>query len=128
MEDILERVDKSGGSDKLERFLGRKFPHVLRTPPPSKPVDLDRYFQTGLLTYPRRRVFRGAPGELRATLDKFVRDKIKYDHLLVDGAAYVEYLEKSDAPLVNKIPAKNWILRRHKESLNDDSSHAQKAP
>lgn len=120
MVELLKEMEKiPGGVEKLFEFLEKHYPHMIvreqkaeakKAPAPVKsPVGpVFQHFNPNVLTYPRRQVLEGE--DLRQRVQEFMLDKIKGDFVIVDGKAYVEFLERGDAPLADKIPAKNWQI------------------
>lgn len=104
------------GYEQLLVFLRKSYPSMIvaevgqtQAAPaavPSGPVF--PYFNPGILTYPRRQVFEG--GNLAKTVREFCLDKIKSDFVIVDGKAYVEYLERGDSAVAGAVPLKNWQI------------------
>jgi hypothetical protein len=127
MVELLKEFERMPGAvDKLFEFLSKHYPHMIvkeqQSQPPkivdkAEPVAVPKlgqggtifpYYNPQILTYPRRQVFEG--GDLDRRVREFLLDKLKSDFVIVDGKAYVEYLDRSDAQLVNKIPQKNWQI------------------
>lgn len=115
MVELLKEIDKvPGGADRLFTFLKQHYPNMLvkedaePTPRAVPSGEVFPYFNPGLLTYPRRQIFTGA--NLQKQVAEFLLDKLKSDSVVVGDTAYVEYLERGDAALADKIPAKNWLI------------------
>lgn len=119
MVELLKELEKiPEGVEKLFEFLQKHYPHMIvketaaqpeKKAAPAKPVGpVFSHFNPNVLTYPRRQILEGE--DLRQRVQEFMLDKIKGDFVIVDGKAYVEFLERADAPLVDKIPAKNWQI------------------
>ncbi len=122
MHEILTIIDEKGDGPELARFLRAYYPYMIIDDEKPKEIHvdsagLDKLFGSGILTFPRRRIIYDEPFRLKATVQKFVSDKINYEFLLAHDKAYVEYLEKGEEKLVSKIPAKNWVLR-NKDNAN----------
>jgi hypothetical protein len=101
MEELVKVVATSGRSDALEDFLRVKFPNSLETlPPPFDPITVN------ILTYPHRHIVRG--GNLQNVVMVFVADKFKYEYVIVNGVAYIEYINNDESDMV--IPHKNWVI------------------
>lgn len=114
MIELLREVEKEGGTDKLFEFLQAHYPHMLvnedTLPVKVKTADdpIFPYFNPALLTYPRRRIIEGA--DLKKKVQEFLLDKGTCDYVIVGGRAYIEYLDRKDAAIVDKIPAKSWKI------------------
>ncbi len=119
MVELLKEVEKvPEGVEKLFGFLEKHYPHMIvreasaQRPEPKKqtqPVGpVFQQFNPNILTYPRRQILDG--DDLKQRVQEFMLDKIKGDFVIVDGKAYVEFLERVDVPLAEKIPAKNWQI------------------
>lgn len=125
MVELLKEFEQIPGAvEKLFEFLSKHYPHMIlkedqptKAPAKSQPAPAPKpnlggavfpYFNPQILTYPRRQIFEGDDLERRAK--EFLLDKLKSDFVIVDGKAYVEYLERADAQLESKIPQKNWQI------------------
>jgi len=112
MMEVLDAIEDFGGSDELAKFLQQHYPQVIKVESTSD--VLDRYFNSGLLTFPRRCTISAPKGQLLSRIKEFISDKIKYDYLIVGRVAYIEYLTEDDRQVIDQIPKDNWILVRHK--------------
>jgi hypothetical protein len=87
-------------------FIKSTFPFVISEPVSPKDEMLNKLFNNGLLTFPRRKVLNQGSSE-------FVSDKLK-SLVYFDGSKYyIEYLEKDDQHLIDKIPAEKWYLSKY---------------
>lgn len=119
MVEFLRRIDTEGGGDKLLDFLVNHFPHVIDEPTirNSQHITDDGIFEhynPTILTYPRRQIFVGEKRELKKKVREFLLDKLKSDSLIIEGRAYVEYLEQSDAIIAHQIPQQNWQIAQYR--------------
>lgn len=110
MKSTLSELNKLNANDSLEIFLRKHYPHMIEERKKSNLVF--KNYNPTLLTFPRRMIISGDDIE-RKVLD-FVSDKIKYDFIVVDGIAYVEYLTTDDKNIVGRLPASSWQVRRYK--------------
>lgn len=118
MVELLKELEQiPGATEKLFEFLKKHYPYMIvdeSVAPSASPIPVTDagpifpHFNASILTYPRRQVFEGP--NLQKRLQEFLLDKIKSDSVIVDGKAYVEYLERGDAALVDKVPQKNWQI------------------
>lgn len=119
MSDVLEEIDQAGGGDALLEFLGKHYPHTLSNKPSvnqqeAEHDDVFPYYNPNILTYPRRQIFVGPPRLLRNRTREFLLDKLKGDHIIIGERVYIEYLEKGDAVIADKIPARNWLISQYR--------------
>jgi hypothetical protein len=115
MTDVLTKIDQAGGGDDLCDFLLNHYPYVIdgidfTAVKPNRPVF--EYYNPDILTFPRRIVFTGS--NLKRQVNSFVIDKIKYDSIIVDGVAYVEYLTSEDKGIMYSIPSENWQIASYR--------------
>lgn len=118
MVEFLKELEKMpGGAEKLFEFLEKHYPHmIVRDSSAQKPWSEPKrsvdpvfpQFNPNVLTYPRRQILDGE--DLVRRIQEFMLDKIKGDFVIVDGKAYIEFLERVDASLVDKIPLRNWLI------------------
>lgn len=116
MVELLKELERMPGAvEKLFEFLNKHYPYMIvkEGQPPSKVSSSQSdlvfsYYNPQILTYPRRRIFEGV--DLERQVKEFLLDKLKSDFVIVNGKAYVEYLEQSDAQLVNEVPQNNWQI------------------
>jgi hypothetical protein len=107
MEQFLTKINQAGGMAELTNFLRSHYPHsIVETN-----NEWDRLFNSGILTYPKRKILFGPPEELSKIIAEFVSDKITYEAMIIDNRAYVEYLDKGDEHLSDQIPAQKWLIR-----------------
>lgn len=128
MLELLKRIEAmDGGADKLEAFISKNYAHMMITDDATpRPVPVQsqtvqqvfQYYNPNLLTYPRRIVFEGDERSLAKTINEFVLDKIKYDSLILNGKAYVEYLTQADRLIINSIPVTNWQIAAYRLKNN----------
>lgn len=116
MHEILAIIDKDGHGVELGDFLRSHYPYMISEDDvdkvlPSDVSELDRLFGSGILTYPKRKIIFGKKDKLIKTVRQFLSDKPNYEFMVADDKAYVEYLDKGEEHLVDKIPAGNWFLR-----------------
>jgi hypothetical protein len=116
MHEVLAAIDMNGNGVELGDFLRSHYPYMISEDDinrvlPSDESELDRLFGIGVLTYPKRKIIFGSKKRLMATVRQFVSDKTNYEFMIADGKAYVEYLDKGEEHLADKIPAGNWLLR-----------------
>lgn len=108
----LDIIKKAGGSEQLVDFLHSNYPHVIKADP--LVVQLDHYFMPGLLTFPHRCVIESPKARLQTKIQEFIRDKFKYDYLIVGKQAYIEYLTADEQHIADQVPVANWILARYR--------------
>lgn len=117
MVELLKEMETIPGAvDKLFDFLGKHYPTMIlkdqqgssEPPRPTKQPPVFPYYNPSIVTYPRRLVLEG--DDLKRQVQEFLLDKIKSDYVIVDGKAYVEYLERGDAAIADRVPAKNWLI------------------
>lgn len=118
MKEILDVIANKGGTTLLLSFLSQKFPHILHDSDPKR----DKHgvfpeYVPGLLTYPRRLIFKGSQSALKETIDKFVANKPHHDSIVIDDVAYVEYLEPNEAGMLADIPEESWLIRAYRNNL-----------
>lgn len=125
MIELLREIEKEGGTDKLFGFLQAHYPHMLvgedAPPPRVKMVDdpIFPYFNPALLTYPRRRIIEGE--NLKQRVQEFLLDKGTCDYAIVGDRAYVEYLDRKDAAIIDKIPLRNWLIAQWRSRQSTSS-------
>jgi hypothetical protein len=114
----LKEIEAKGGGEALMAFLEKNYPTmVIHEPTPMK-ADAEVFpgYNPGILTYPRRTMMTGP--ELERRVQRFMGDKLKSDHIIVNGVAYIEYLLPEDAALVAKIPDRNWMVRAYRSRMS----------
>ena len=96
-------------SKKFIEFIEVNFPFMVKRKQQQVAVDpeFDKLFRSNVLTYTRRTIVYN-------NLHDFVADKLKYDVYNDSEKYYVEYLEKSDMAIADKIPEDKWILSKYK--------------
>ena len=110
MERVLHEIERTGGSNKLGKFLRENHPHIIKESPT---YSWQTTFKTGLLTFPRHKILQSDdPAALVMRVNQFLSDKIKYEYVIVDDKAYIEYLEKGDESVLAKLPDDKWVLRK----------------
>lgn len=117
MVEILQEIDKLDDNGKLADFLSKQYPHMLEGLHDNVVKSDDNvfeYYNPSILTYPRRIIFTGDRRSLLKTVNEFVLDKIKYDSIIVGQNAYVEYLNKTDIAVVEKVPSSNWQIAAYR--------------
>lgn len=112
---LLDKIVARGGQTLLYAFLSEKFSYIVHNVDPK----MDQHgvfpgFIPGLLSYPRRMIFRGAPATLESVIDKFVSDKTYHDSIILDNVAYIEYLNQNEVDLIDKIPEGNWMIKAYR--------------
>jgi hypothetical protein len=115
MVSLLDKIYDRGGQTLLYSFLSQKFPYIVQSADPKQ--DQHGVFPgyvPGLLSYPKRIVFKGAPHTLESVITKFTADKTHFDSLILDNVAYVEYLDQGDIDLFEQIPEDNWLIRAYR--------------
>ncbi len=124
MVELLKEFEQVPGAvDKLFDFLQKHYPYMIvkdqaDAKPKAAPVSIKSaskvggeifpYYNPQIMTFPRRQIFEG--DDLERRVKEFLLDKIKSDFVIVDGKAYIEYLERADSRLEKKIPQKNWLI------------------
>ena len=119
MKDLLGQIQKNGGSDAISDFLRKHYPHMIEGGVvANSDGDFDNIFihyNPIVLTYPRRIIFTGPSRELQKKVREFIIDKIKSDYIILGERAYIEYLEKIDEMIMNKIPLSNWQIAAYRQ-------------
>lgn len=111
---VLKQIQADeGGEEKLMSFLNDKFPYVLDAPVRLKKANAFGDFYTNVLTFPRRHIMQGEGLEDR--VKEFLKGKLVTDHIIIDGVAYIEYLNSTDKHLQNKIPENNWRIAAYRK-------------
>ncbi len=112
MIETLKEIDSAGGTAKLLEFLRSHYPHMLviddRSKQTHSDVNIFPYYNPNILTYPRRQIFSGDDVEFQ--VKEFLINKISSDYVIINGKAYVEYLESSDIHVKDKVPLNNWLI------------------
>lgn len=118
----IEAVE--GGGAKLLDFLTKHYPTMLidengnrpqRAEPNVGTDDIFEHYNPAVLTYPRRIILTGR--DVKKQVAEFLLDKVKSDSLVVGERAYVEYLTRADAHLVDQVPQKNWKIAAWRAKL-----------
>lgn len=118
MKDLLEQIQKNGGSDAVSDFLRKHYPHMIEGGTAASNSDFDNVFvhyNPIVLTYPRRIIFTGPARELQKKVREFTIDKIKSDYIILGERAYIEYLDKTDEIIMSKIPLSNWQIAAYRQ-------------
>jgi len=107
----MERMHSIIMGDQLKahqfiEFIKKNFPFMIKITPKIQNTELDKLFSQKLLTYPRRAI-------VYSNLHDFLSNKLKFEVFNDTEKYYVEYLEKSDMALLDKIPDDKWILRKY---------------
>jgi hypothetical protein len=120
MIDTLGEIEKLDGGDRLIAFLTQHYPHMLvadtneRVPTqaaqPAGDDEIFGHYNPNILTYPRRLILVGAEHELKRKVQSFLVDKIRSDFVIVGDKAYVEFLNRGDEGVLDKVPVKNWLI------------------
>lgn len=129
MREILTIINESGGEPELTRFLLEKHPEVIMKDR-YKIIDKTRltdeifgYYNPSILTFPRRIIIEGK--QVRLKIEEFIKDKLKYDYIILGDKAYIEYLIYGDKNIVEKIPDSNWKIREYRngkeKAVKDDA-------
>ena len=123
MVEVLKEIDKTGGDDLIE-FLQKHYPHMLSGQSTIRQQNEDaqalkddnvfQHYNPNILTYPRRQIFVGPRSMLNGKVQEFLLDKIRGDHIIVKGRAYIEYLEKGDTAIADQIPQSNWQISQYR--------------
>lgn len=122
MIDLMGKIEaRPGGRDVIVEFLRANFPSMLdyAGAPVSKPapsavpgVQLPQVpfeWNGNSLTFPKRAVLDNPdPAALRAEVDRLVSDKLRYDFVILQDKAYVEYVPANHAKILDQIPVSNW--------------------
>ncbi len=113
MIDILEEIQKIGGDEQLLRFLNENYPHVINN---EAKAGIDKHgvfpgYNENIVTYPHRKIFTD-----KKEADKLISKKGRYDYIIVGDLIYVEYLERSEDHLFDKIPDKNWQIAAYRKN------------
>lgn len=116
MVELLKELEKVPDAvEKLFEFLTKHYPHMIVKDAQSAAASKKKvssavfqYYNPNIRTYPRRQIFEGK--DLEKQVREFLLDKIKSDYVIVDGRAYVEYLEQEDAKIAAKVPVSNWQI------------------
>lgn len=115
-----------GGLEALIGFLRSNFPAMLEymAPTPGLPGAASpvaaaqvpfELKSPGLLTFPQRTILEHSnPAILQQNVQKFASDKVKYDFIIIDGKAYIEYVSASHSRIAGQIPIKNWLVTAFK--------------
>jgi hypothetical protein len=115
---ILERITASpSGEDALKLFLQRNFPHIINVQQP--PPAFIESFSTGLFTIPMRTIVRGNGSKdaaVQASKYAETARAAKYDFMVIESLAYLEYVPPDMADLVDTIPPENWLTTTHKQN------------
>ena len=68
-----------------------------------------------LLTFPRRIILvEQIAGDLLPRVNSFIKDKVKYDYIIIGNQAFIEYIPGNNANIVDKIPVKSWRIAAFK--------------
>jgi len=113
---ILDEIQAHGNSDKLYEFLRIKFPYIIKETKKSINKVFTNYVPN-VLTYPRRIIINSNNCESEAK--RFVASKGISDFIIVDGAVYIEYLERSEMHLKDKIPEASWQIRTYRKNMKN---------
>jgi hypothetical protein len=114
----LQEIESGGGGEALLAFLNKNYPAMVIHEPTPIPQNVEVFpdYNPGILTYPRRTTISGP--ELERRVQKFMRGKLKAEHVIVNGTAYVEYLLPEDAALASQIPDRSWQVRVWRGRMN----------
>lgn len=118
MKSLLAEIQEHGGGDEIATFLQRHYPTMIEGGVQTSAGDYDdvfTHYNPNILTYPRRIIFTGPKRQLQKRVREFVLDKLKSDHIIVGDRAYVEYLEKADAAIADKVPLDNWQIAAYRQ-------------
>lgn len=120
MEETLPKIEQAGGMGILLEWISSNYPHMLEdsTIKPKAAIKSSdpvfEYFNPNVVTYPRRKIFKGDANSLHKQVNEFVLDKIRYDSIIIKDTAYVEYLAESDRALLSKIPQSSWQIAQYR--------------
>lgn len=114
MADLHRTIQKRGDEPVLLAFLKEKHPHMLEGVPKPE-VSYFANFYTSVKSFPRRHMISGSAEELQTELHKFKQGKLVVDHIIIDGIAYIEFLEQKDKELRSSIPQSNWRIAAYRK-------------
>lgn len=115
MKNLLDKIVDNGGSDAIYNFLSVQFPFVINKTVENSTHSIFKDYIPDVLTYPHRIILSGE--NLESKVKYIVDGKLKYDYIIIDDVAYIEYLDITESSLVDKIPHKNWLVTAYKGSL-----------
>jgi hypothetical protein len=114
MKETLPIIEKAGLMSALMDFVSRYFPNMVEMDElDAELISIERYFTGQTLTYPRRILIQGQPDNLNANLMKFLDGKIKYEYIISNGKALVEYLSEDDREIADKVPDTKWLIKNY---------------
>lgn len=119
MQELLIEIQNGGGGVELFEFLSKHYPYMIESDNNENIEDgyddIFVHYNPKILTYPRRLILTGEKRELLKRIKEFLLDKIKSDYIIIRNKAYIEYLEKCDAALVDEIPIENWMISKYRQ-------------
>lgn len=119
MKDVLQQINESDTSGQLYDFLRTNHPHVLIDDYVKKDNVVFKNYVHGVLTYPHRIILSDNNiNNLRAKIRQMSDKKFRFEYVIVDNDAYIEYLDYSEKDMVHNIPSKNWLVLAYKRGQN----------
>lgn len=117
MEETLQLLHEANKYIELISFLRSNFPNVIEgevTRPQIKEGEVFPRFNPNVLTYPRRKIISGKNPHLKRKVNSFLVDKVKSDYIIIGDTAYIEYLNKEDRHLADKIAPTGWLISQYR--------------
>lgn len=116
MEQVLSNIDSNGDIESLHNFIRVNYPFMI--------VEDRKYtddcpfsdFMPEILTFPRRIILEGDRPQLSKMLLSFIKDKIKYDYIIIGDKCYVEYLIEGDQEILKQMSDGDWLIANYRKN------------
>ena len=133
MMDIYRELRRRGKLQVFEAFLKERFPYVIEPIKPTAQVkaelsadankhDVFQRYTPKLFRFPRQLIIVDADqNQLTAKVNRFIRDKLGVDYLVIEDRAYIEYFLPQHAAAAAQIPkeSREISLYRRRHNIKD---------
>ena len=116
MVEVLDHIESNGDIDALYNFIRVNYPFMMARDNTSLEDSPFPDFIPEILTFPRRIIFEGDRPQLSKMLLSFIKDKFKYDYVMLGNKCYVEFLAKGDEEILPQINNDDWLIANYRKN------------
>lgn len=116
MVEVLDHIQTDGNIEALHNFIRVNYPFMIAK---GKTLIEDNPFPDfipEILTFPRRIILEGDRPQLSKMLLSFIKDKLKYDYIMLGNRCYVEFLTKGDEEVLKQINTNDWLIANYRKN------------
>ena len=151
MMDIYFELNSRGLEPHLITFLRRRFPWIIKndTNPPSprraeavKSIKVNnqvkqlravkdwasmnkhnvfKTYRPDILSFPQKMIILDHPNILYDRVQRFTKDKLAVDYLIIEDHAYIEYFDVKYAQVIDKIPREKRDIYLYRMKVRQDA-------